>query len=137
MVAAKKNPYNNYHNDKVFTASNEELVLMLYDGALKFTNVAIMALEKDPKDDYEKAAEAIIRVQKIIKEFQVTLDRQYTISDELYNIYDYLFRRLVQASLRKEIPILEEIRDMIRELRDTWKEAMKIAKSEGSISTAK
>lgn len=130
MVAAKKNPYDNYANNKVFTASKEELVLMLYEGGLKFANVAIIALEKGETD---KAGEAIVRVQNIIKEFQVTLDRQYAISHELYNIYDYLYRRLVQANIKKDIAIMNEVRDMIRQLRDTWKEAMVIAKQNGDI----
>ena len=137
MAAAKKDLYNNYANDKAFTASSEELVLMLYDGALKFANIAIMALEKDPKDTDEKAAMAIIRVQKILKEFQVTLDRQYAISDELYNLYDYMFRRLVKASVTKNIRIVAEVRNMIRDLRDTWKQAMLIAKKEAASTTAK
>ena len=125
MVAAKKNPYDNYASNKVFSASKEELVLMLYDGGLKFANKAIIYIEKE---EIEEAGEAIVRVQNIIREFQVTLDRQYEISHELYNIYDYLYRRLVQANIKKDKEILIEVRDHIRTLRDTWKEAMVIAK---------
>ena len=130
MVAAKKNPYDNYANNKVFSATKEELVLMLYEGGLKFSNQAIMAIEKE---DLDKAGELIVRVQNIIREFQVTLDRQYAISHELYNMYDYLYRRLVQANIKKEIEIMHEVRDLIRQMRDTWKEAMIIAKNNGDI----
>jgi flagellar protein FliS len=126
------NPYNKYSNNKVYTASKEELVLMLYDGALKFCNQAIIALENKDSDSNEvsKAHTAIVRVQNIVREFQVTLDRQYEISDQLDSIYDYLYRRLVEANLKKDKEIVAEVRDFLRDLRETWKEAMLVAKQE-------
>ena len=125
MSTALSNPYSKYSNNKIFTASREELVLMLYDGALKFCNQTIIALENKELD---KANTSIIRVQNIIREFQVSLDRQYEIALNLSSIYDYLYERLVQANLKKDIEIITEVRDFIRELRDTWKEAMLLAK---------
>jgi len=126
-VAANKNPYDSYANNRIFTASKEELSLMLYDGALKFCNQAIAALEADEE---QKALDLIVRVQDIIREFQMTLDMQYSISQDLTNIYEYIHRRLGEARQSKELEILDEMRDLIRGLRDTWKEAMVIAKKE-------
>ena len=75
----KQNGYAQYQNAKIMTASPAELTLMLYDGAIKFGNVAILAMEnKDPA----KAHENIVKVEKIIQNFRDTLDRKYAVSQE-------------------------------------------------------
>ncbi|MCL2574437.1 MAG: flagellar export chaperone FliS [Defluviitaleaceae bacterium] len=122
-----QNPYDKYRNNAVFTATKEELTLMLYDGALKFCNQAIVALEGK---NYEKTHELILRVENIVREFQITLDMKYEISKQLNLIYDYLYTRLVSANMGKDVSILEEVRDHLRSLRDTWKEAMKLARQQ-------
>jgi flagellar protein FliS len=127
IVAVAANPYSKYSNNKVFTASKEELVLMLYDGALKFCNQAMIAIENK---DIDKANSSIVRVQNILREFQSTLDRQYEISASLDSIYDYLYRRLVEANLKKDLEVMTEVRDFVRDLRDTWREAMNLAKTQ-------
>jgi len=125
MAAATKNPYAKIEDNAIFTATKEELTLMLYDGALKFMNQAIAATENA---DMQKANGLIIRVEDIIREFQITLDFKYDISKQLNSLYDYMHRRLIEANMQKDIGIMEEIRDMLREFRDTWKEAMSMAK---------
>lgn len=120
------NPYKTYENNSIYTASPEELTLMLYDGAIKFTNKAIMALDKN---DMQSTHSYIIRVEDIIREFQITLDMKYAISGQLNTMYDYIHGRLVDANLSKDREILSECLDLIRELRDTWKEVMKMAKT--------
>jgi len=111
--------------DGMHTASKEELVLMLYEGGIKFLNQAIIAIEKK---DYMRANQVILRVQDIIREFQITLDHQYPISQQFDALYDYMHRRLVEANMSKDIDMLNEVLGMFREFRDTWREAMKIAK---------
>jgi len=120
------NPYAAYKENSVFTASKEELTLMLYDGALKFCNLAEVALEKK---DYAKANEMLIKVQNIIQEFQLTLNNKYDISRELNTLYHYLYSRLIEANAKKDLEILDEVRGHIRSLRDTWKEAMKLSRA--------
>ena len=120
-----QNPYDAYKTNAVFTASKEELTLMLYDGALKFCNQAQAALERK---DYEKANEFMQKAQNIIKEFQATLNHKYEISAQLHAVYEYLYLRLLEANIKKNSEALIEVRDHIRTLRDTWKEAMKIAR---------
>lgn len=122
---AMNNPYAKYSNNAIQTASKEELTLMLYEGALKFTNQAIASIENK---DFQKANDLIIRVQDIIREFQITLDDRYEISRNFHSMYDYLFRLLVDANIKKDIGVLKEARDYIREFRDMWKEAMKLSK---------
>jgi flagellar protein FliS len=122
---AVANPYNRMLETKVMTATKEELTLMLYDGALKFCNQAIIAIEKK---EPSKAHSLIVRVEDIIREFQITLNRDYDISAQLDTLYDYIYRRLVDANVQKSIDILSEVRDLIRDFRDMWKEAMTLAK---------
>ena len=103
--------YAAYNNSKILTASPAELTLMLYDGAIKFTNIAIMAIEKH---DIEKAHKNIVKTELSIMEFQSTLDDKYT----------YLIQRLREANLKKDSEILEEVLKHLRTMRDTWKEVM-------------
>jgi len=123
---AVQNPYEKYKSNIVFTASKEELTLMLYDGALKFCNQAITALDNN---EIERANELIIKVENIIREFQLTLSRDFDISQYFDSMYTYLYDRLIEANLKKDKSILEEVRGFIRELRDTWKDAMKLART--------
>ena len=119
------NPYEKMRENKLLTATSEELTLMLYEGALKFCNQAIFALENS---DLEAASELIVKVENIIREFQLTLDRKYEIAGQLNMLYTYMYERLLDANIKKDKEILEEVRDMLRELRDTWKEVIKLAK---------
>ena len=115
-VAAK------YNDNKIMTASPAELTLMLYEGAIKFCNIAIMAIEKN---DLQKANHNIIKAESIISELRSTLDEDYPVSKDLDLLYEYIYRRLIEANLDKDKAIIEEVLDFIRELRNTWKEAMK------------
>jgi flagellar protein FliS len=121
------NPYDKYKNNTVFTATKEELTLMLFDGSVKFCNQALASIEAK---DFQKANEYITKVQNIVREFQVTLDKQHAIAHQLNQIYDYLFRRLLEANIKKDADIMTEVRDHLRDLRDTWKEAMKLARKD-------
>ena len=113
--------YAQYNNSKVLTASPAELTLMLYDGAIKFCNIAIMAIEKK---DIEKSHINIVKVENIINYLQSTLDTKYPVSEDYDRIYTYLQQRLAQANIRKDPEILEEVCEHLRSVRDTWKEVM-------------
>lgn len=119
------NPYAKIKNTAIMTASPQELTLMLYDGAIKFGNQAILAIENK---DMENANGFIKRVEDIIIELRSTLDMKYDIANNLDLMYDYIYRRLVEGNMKKDKEILIEAIDLIRELRNTWKEAIKIAK---------
>ena len=100
------NPYVQYKNSKILTASPAELTLMLYEGAIKFGNIAIEAIENK---EIEKAHNNIIRVQKIIDEFRATLNRKYEVAEEFDKIYRYLLRRLLEANATKDVEIMKEV----------------------------
>lgn len=123
--ANKKNPYAAYGENKIMTASNEELTLMLYDGGVKFCNQAIIAIEKN---DIYTANLKIQKVQDVVRELQVTINRKHPQSDEIYNIYAYMYRRLVEANIKKNIEILEEVNQLMKDFRELWKESCKIAR---------
>jgi flagellar protein FliS len=120
-----KNPYESYHENKILSASQEELTLMLYDGGIKFCNLAIAAIEKK---DIEKAHTNITKAQNIITEFRLTLNHNYAISQEFDKLYEYMFTRLTAANMEKNAEIVTEVLGMFRDFRDTWAEAMKLAK---------
>ena len=122
---APMNQYAQYNNSKILTASPAELTLMLYEGAIKFTNIAIMAIEKN---DIEKAHNNIKRVERIIEEFRSTLDHKYPVAEDFDRVYVYLLQRLFEANIKKDKEILEEVNTHLRSMRDTWKEVMKRAK---------
>lgn len=111
-----------YQGTKINTASPAELTLMLYDGAIKFSNIALLGLENM---DYEKASTYIIKVQNIITEFRSTLDFKYATAKDFDVIYEYIYGLLVQANIKKDKALLEEALGQIRNMRDLWKEVMR------------
>ncbi|MCI5517723.1 MAG: flagellar export chaperone FliS [Roseburia sp.] len=116
--------YAAYANSKIMTATPAELTLMLYDGAIKFCNIAITAVENK---DIEKAHNNIVKVRNIIEEFQATLDHKYATAKDFDEVYQYLLIRLREANVKKDKDILEEVLGHLRTMRDTWKEVMKSA----------
>lgn len=126
-----KNGYAAYANNKIMTASPAELTLMLYEGAIKFCNIAIVALENH---DLPKAHDNIMKVERIIEEFQATLDHKYPVAKDFDSVYTYLSQSLVEANISKDKEILEEVLGHLRTMRDTWKEVMRKAGNKGHVS---
>ena len=108
-----------------------ELTLMLYDGAIKFCNIAIMAIEKN---DVMKAHTYIVKTENIIEEFQATLNHKYPVAKDFDNVYKYIYNRLIEANVKKDKDILEEVLVHLRTLRDTWKEVMKITHNGADVN---
>ena len=123
MAVRTGNPDAQYRQNKILTASPAELTLMLYDGAIKFCNIAIMGIEQK---DLQKAHNNIMKVQKIIEEFQLTLNFKYEIANDFNNVYNYLMKRLREANMTKDKAILEEVSEHLHTMRDTWKEVMRL-----------
>lgn len=125
---ALPNAYAKYNTSKVLTASPAELTLMLYEGAIKFCNIAIVGIEQK---DISKAHTNIVKVQRIIDEFRSTLDRKYPVAEDFDRVYVYLLRRLLEANVKKDKAILEEVNMHLRSMRDNWKEVMRVNKERG------
>ena len=126
---ALPNAYTQYNNSRVLTASPAELTLMLYEGAVKFCNIAEMAMEKN---DVQKAHTNIVKTQKIVDYLRKTLDMKYPVAKDFENIYIYLDKRLVEANMKKDTGILTECTEHLRSVRDTWKEVMRINREKGN-----
>lgn len=121
--------YDQYLRSKIMTASKGELTLMLYDGAIKFCNMAIMCIEKK---DISGAHTNIKKTEAIIEEFQATLDDKYPVANDFKKVYDYIYTRLVEANLKKDTEILKEVLSHLRVMRDTWKEVIHTAHGQGT-----
>ena len=112
-----------YKNNTIQTASPAELTLMLYDGCIKFCNIALGALERN---DISKVNTNIIKAENIIVEFRSTLDFKYPVAKDFDRVYDWIYRRLVEANIKKDKEVLEDALRLVREMRDTWKEVMRL-----------
>ena len=123
------NAYAQYNNSKILTASPAELTLMLYDGAIKFCNIALLGIEQK---DVEKAHVNIVKAQKIVDYFRQTLDMKYEVSKDFDRVYIYLEQRLREANMKRDKEILEEVIEHLRSMRDTWKEVMRLNKEKGT-----
>ncbi len=122
---ALPNAYKAYSNSKLMTASPAQLTLMLYDGAIKFTNIAIEAIENK---NYEKANTYIQKTHRIIDEFRSTLNFTYPVAQEFENVYVMISEKLVYANMKKDVEVLQDVLKHLRSMRETWEEVMRLAK---------
>ncbi len=121
--------YAQYNNSRIMTAKPAELTLMLYEGAIKFCNIALAAIENN---DIQNAHINIVKVQRIIDYLRQTLDMRYPVAQDFENIYSYLSQRLIEANLNKDPEILNEVNVHLHSVRDNWKLVMeKVARGEG------
>ncbi len=127
------NGYDQYAKNKILTASPAELTLMLYEGAIKFCNIAEVAIEKK---EIEKAHTNIMKAQRIVDELKYSLNDKYPVAKDFENVYNYITDVLIRANLHKDVAELEEALKQLRVMRDTWKEVMRLAGAQGSRSIA-
>lgn len=113
------NAYKTYKQNSVTQASPAELTLMLYNGALKFIKLAKKGIQEN---NIQLKNENIQKTQNIIQELMVTLNTDIELSNNLMRMYDYLMRQLIQANVKNDLKILEEVEGFVTEFRDTWKE---------------
>ncbi len=119
------NPYQQYRHNQVTTAGPHQLLLMLFDGALRFVRQAGEALDRR---DYSAANSCLGRAQQIIAELMGSLDfKQGKLPDNLFKIYEYLHFRLTEANINKSREPLQEVQRMLSELRESWAQAGRLA----------
>lgn len=112
-----------YLETRILSAKPEELTYMLYEGLVKFIKKAILSLENK---NLEKVNENAIKAQAIVTEFRSTLNMEVALSESLDSLYDYMERQLLEANLKKDVAIFEEMLSMAEDFRDTWKMAFNI-----------
>lgn len=118
---AMKNPYHAYQQNSVNTATPGELTLMLYNGAIKFMKLAKKGMEDK---DIEMKNTNLIKAQKIVQELMVTLDTSHDVGKSMMTMYDYLNRRLIDANLKNDPSIVDEVEGLMVEFRDAWKQVI-------------
>jgi flagellar protein FliS len=113
--------YRAYQQNQIMTASQEKLVLLLYEGALRFLKQAEAACAAK---DWNNCHHYLLRVQDIITELQASLNQEAggELAENLFLLYDYLYRRLVEANVKKDILLIAEVQNLLSELRDTWQQ---------------
>ena len=113
------NPYNIYKQNSVNMASSQQLLLMLLDGAVKYTKIARMAIINK---DIPRAHKELVRVQDIFLELMITMDKNTKYMEDLYNLYDFIKNELAKANIKKDITIIDNTLPLIEEIRDMWYE---------------
>ncbi|CAG9621441.1 flagellar export chaperone FliS [Sutcliffiella rhizosphaerae] len=124
---AIKNPYQAYQQNSVNTATPGELTLMLYNGSLKFMKLAKKGIEEN---NIELKNTNLIKAQNIIQELMVTLDVSQDVGKSMMSLYDYMNRRLIEANLKNDQSIIEEIEIHMTEFRDTWKQVIQASRQQ-------
>lgn len=125
-MKAYSNAYNTYKNNTVNYASKEQLLLMLLDGAVKYAKIGRQAIIDN---DIQKKHDNIMRTQDIFYELMISLDRNAggEWGDNLYAVYEFINQRLMEANMRKDVKIMDEVIPLIEEVRDLWNEAYKLS----------
>lgn len=121
------NPYNIYKQNSVNMASSQQLLLMLLDGAVKYTKIARLCIINK---DIPRAHKELVRVQDIFLELMITMDKSTQYMQDMYNIYDFIKNQLSQANIKKDVKIIEDTLVLIEEVRDLWYEVNKKVQSD-------
>lgn len=124
------NPYlKQYKQNQIETATPEQILILLYDGAIQYLNRAKIGIETDDNIQFHTN---ILFCEKIIMEFMNTLDMELggKFADRLYALYEYLYNTLVSASISKNVAKIDEVLRHLSHLRETWLKAIEIASAE-------
>jgi len=124
---AVTNPYKQYSQNKVLTATPGELTLMLYDGIIKFAKRAKVAIEQK---NIKEANENLVRAQNIVRELMLSLKTNYEVGMQLHRLYDFMLNHLIDANIRKDTKYVDEVIELAQDLHDTWKEAIKLERQQ-------
>lgn len=129
MIQAQRNKY---LENTVQTASPAQLLIMLCDGAIRFCRAGIEALKTS---NYQDANTNLVKVQDIISEFSITIDRNAPIAGDLLRLYEYFTHRLIEANMKKSVEPVEEVLGYLIQLKETWMQAAKLANGNSASST--
>jgi len=121
------NAYQQYQQNSIMLASPQKLLLMLYDGAIRFIKAAREAMEQK---DFEGTNYNLGRAQDIISELNYSLDMEFDISKNLRSLYNFINDKLIEANIKKNAAILDEIEPLVEDLRNTWYEASRRIKAQ-------
>lgn len=109
-----------YKKNQIETASPKQLVVLLYEGAIKYIRLAELAVEKE---DFNKVNTNLLKAQDIVTELMVSLNHQNgenAIASELQTLYSFVLSQLIQANLHKDQSKMSEMRHLMSELLEAW-----------------
>lgn len=113
---------NKYIETTVQTASPAKLLLLLYDGAIRFCRQGIESIKQH---NYEDANKYLCRTQDIIREFQLSMRKDAFVAESLQLLYDYFIDKLRESNVKKTVEPAEEVLQYLIELKETWSQASK------------
>jgi len=114
-----------YREMEILTSPPEKLILLLYDEAIKCLD---QAKTKIKDKDVEESNRLLLKTQRIIRELMCSLNlKMGEIATRWYSLYEYIYERLIQANLEKNLEIIEEVLSLIKPLREAWAKAMEVA----------
>lgn len=115
-------PYEKYRQSSVKTSTPGQLLIMLFDGAIRFTKAGAEGIAAA---DIQKTNQNFVKAQAIMSELMATLNPDYNISNSLFSLYEYIRHLMIQANVKKDQSLAEEALTYLNELRVTWMEASK------------
>ncbi|GGG84487.1 flagellar export chaperone FliS [Paenibacillus radicis (ex Gao et al. 2016)] len=115
-------PYQKYQQSSVQTATPGQLIIMLYEGAIRFTKAGIEGIRIR---DYEMANKNFKKSQAIVNELIASLNHEYEISNNLLQIYEYMLHLLIESNMKKNAVPANEVLEHLLQLRDAWKQVIK------------
>ena len=118
-----------YQKASIETASREQILIMLYDGAIQFLNKAKMAMQNK---EFEAIHNNLMGAQNIIQEFINSMDREVApqLAENLISLYEYFIRRLIQANMKRQVEPIDEVLQYLKSLKATWEQAIVLAQKE-------
>lgn len=124
------NPYNKYQETKVITASREKILLMLYEGAIRFTKQAKSAMEQNKIADKGKF---ISKATAILSELMATLDFKVggELAQDLENLYIFMIDKLIEGNINNDKASLETVEELLRTLYSAWKDVVENPRPDG------
>ena len=132
------NPYlKQYQKNQIETATPERILIMLYDGAIQYLNIARNEMMSEGPKNVQKIHNNIIAAEKIITEFKCTLNMEIggEVAQNLYELYTYMYKRLIEANVKKKVEAVDEVLWHLKELRATWQQAIEIVQKEKTAAS--
>ncbi len=128
------NAYSKYHDNQILSASPEQILIMLYDGAIRFCRQAQVAHDQQ---DFKVMSEKTNRTMAIVCEFANTLDHEVggEIAENLDALYAYMTKELTRANLKKEKDALEVVERLLLDLREGFAGAIESTRQSSALST--
>ena len=138
-MTQRSDPWQSYRKVTTQTAPPEQLVLMLYDGAIGFLERGLLGFNhSDPLGFNLTINNNVLRAQAIIFEMNARLDMEKggDVATNFRRLYDYFYYRLQEGNIKKKKAPIEEIVGHLRELRESWSEMLHRRHETNSDSTA-